>query len=55
MRSKWKGPFIDQYFIKKHELIVRKKRNNTWRSEDFKFVIRSRRYKFYCFFNNNLL
>ena len=43
MRSKWKGPFLDQYFIKKHELIIRKKRNNTWRSEDFKFVIRSRR------------
>jgi ribosomal protein S19 len=43
MRSKWKGPFIDQSFIKKHELMIKKKRKNTWRSTKDAFVIRSRR------------
>ena len=56
MRSKWKGPFVDQLILKKKRLYLKEKTNNPWRSKiKLKFTLRSRRSTILHFLENSFV
>ncbi len=57
MRSKWKGPFIDQNFLKQSHKILNKKRFLGWdfKVKNSRLSIQSRRSTILPFFNKNKL
>ena len=52
MRSKWKGPFIDNLFIRKKRFYQKDKIINPFRLKAMPFILRSRRSTILPFFEN---
>ncbi len=51
MRSKWKGPFIDQTFLKISHFNLKKKRTIGWNVKKNEYIVKSRRSTILPFLN----